>query len=568
MTQTWRLFAIGLALIVAGSFLAHSIQTAGGVTVRDVRFPADSGYVMSALLYTPPSATPAHRAPAVLVSHGYINTREMQSAFAIELSRRGFVVLAMDMTGHGYSQGTVGAQGYGGPAALRYLRSLPVVDTLNVGMEGHSMGGGPILAAAAKAPNDYVAMVLEGSTTGTFGRSGAGTPTFPHNVAVVFGQYDEFAPLMWQAKKGSEIGQTKKLLTLFGATNAVTPNTVYGSTDSGTARILFLPAVTHPMEHFSNAGVGHAVDWLQRTLKGAAAPRDPLDQIWLWKEVGTLTAFVGFVALLLGVFQVLLTMRWFAPLNVAAAPVLERRDGNWWLAFALTTLVPALTFYSFMKAGTILTPNRLFPEGVMNQLVVWALLNGVITLVVGAMLARRSPNARSAARGAWGKSLLIALVTVGVGYLSLVLMDALFTVDFRFWVVGLKPLDARHLRIALAYLLPWTAFFVVSLRALNRDLSVKDETASTQYITAALALCLGFAVVLSCQYASLYFTGVLLTPKEALNTIVAIQFVPLLAIIGVISAFTYRRTGTHAPGALICAMFVTWYIAAGTAIHA
>ena len=78
----------------------------------------------------------------------------------------GFVVLAMDMTGHGYSQGKVGSQRYGGPAALRYLRSLPTVDTLNIGLEGHSMGGGPILAAALDAPDDYRSMVLEGSSTG------------------------------------------------------------------------------------------------------------------------------------------------------------------------------------------------------------------------------------------------------------------------------------------------------------------------------------------------------------------------------------------------------------------
>jgi len=162
MRKTWLLSVAGALLIFAGSYLAHSIQTTGGVTVRDVRFPADSGYVLSALLYTPPSGTPEHRAPAVLVSHGYINTREMQSAFAIELSRRGFVVLSMDMTGHGYSDGRVGAQNYGGPAALRYLRSLPMVDTLNVGMEGHSMGGGPVLGAAAAVPTGYAAMVLEG----------------------------------------------------------------------------------------------------------------------------------------------------------------------------------------------------------------------------------------------------------------------------------------------------------------------------------------------------------------------------------------------------------------------
>ncbi|MEA1078817.1 hypothetical protein U8M15_28390, partial [Klebsiella pneumoniae] len=79
---------------------------------------------------------------------GYINTREMQSPFAIELARRGFVVLAMDMRGHGYSEGAVKFPGsdLGGAAALRYLTSLPFVDKANAGLEGHSMGGVPISA--------------------------------------------------------------------------------------------------------------------------------------------------------------------------------------------------------------------------------------------------------------------------------------------------------------------------------------------------------------------------------------------------------------------------------------
>ena len=120
MLRKWGLLALGLMLIVGGSALAHAIQTSNGVTVTQVRYPGEAGVVMSGWLYRPARATAAHRAPAVLASHGYINTAEMQSAFAIELSRRGFVVLAMDMTGHGKSGGGVGGQGFGGPAALRY----------------------------------------------------------------------------------------------------------------------------------------------------------------------------------------------------------------------------------------------------------------------------------------------------------------------------------------------------------------------------------------------------------------------------------------------------------------
>jgi len=567
MKKNWGLFVAGWVLILGGSFLAHRIQTAGGVAVTDIRFPGDSGVTMSGLLYTPSGAAAAagqQRHPAVLVSHGYINTREMQSPFAIELSQRGFVVLAMDMTGHGYSRGRVGSQGYGGPAALRYLRSLPNVDTLNIGLEGHSMGGGPILAAAVRAPNDYRAMVLEGSAPGVFGgKSTAGTATFPRNLAVVFGRYDEFANLMWREPKGSDIGGSEKARALFGVTGTVVPDSVYGSIENGSARMLHLPAITHPAEHFSVAGVAPAVDWFQRTLRSVPHARASTDQTWIWKEVGTLAAFVGFVLLLLGTFELLLHTPYLAKLNVPAIPTVEVRGPRWWLAFVVTAAVPALTFYPFMKFGELFTATRVFPQRVMNQLIVWALLNGLLTMVLSAGLRGSRPKFRMNS----AKSFFLALGTIGVGYASLALVDSLFTVDFRFWVLGLKPLDATHFRIALTYVVPWTVFFMTSLRALNIYMAVKNEKAATQYWAAALAMCLGFVTLLLVQYGWLFGTGKLFSPAQALNTIIAIQFVPLLAVVCLISAFTFRRTNATAPGAFICAMLITWYIVAGTAVH-
>jgi pimeloyl-ACP methyl ester carboxylesterase len=536
------------------------VQTAGGVRVADVRFPGD-GITQSGLLYVPASASPQHPAPAVLVSHGYINTREMQSPFAIELARRGFVVLAMDMAGHGYSQGAVFAPpDMGGPAALRYLRGLPFVDKANVGLEGHSMGGVPVLAAAADQPHGYRSLVLEGSTLGLLGTK---APAAPKNLEVVFGQFDEFAPLMWQVPKGSQVAASKRLQALFGATGPVVAGQVYGDLAAGTARKLVNPPVTHPWEHFSRAGVGAAVDWFQTTLAGAAAPRPADDQIWLWKEVGTVVAFGGLILLMMGTFELLLGLPVFAALAQPMEPVAKRRGWKWWLAFVLTAAVPALTYYPLMKVGQLFLPMRLFPQSIQNQLLVWALANGLITLVLSFVLR----GGRPAFSNRWGRSALIAAATVAVGYLSLVLVDALWHVDYRFWVLGLKPLDGRHALMAMPYFVLWAVYFLIAVRALCANLAVRGEGFVVQHGLWKLAMCLGFVGLLAYEYGALFTTGLLATPAEPLNTIVAIQFVPLLAVVGALAAFTYRRTNSYVPGALICAALLAWYVTAGTATH-
>ena len=557
--RKWLAFALAWVLILGGSFLAHVIQTNHGqVKVAEVRIQAEEGVTVSGLLYTPSSATPARPAPAILVSHGYINTREMQSPFAIELSRRGYVVLAMDMTGHGYSGGIVGTVGFGGPAALKYLKSLPVVDKASIGMEGHSMGGGPVMAAAVSDPEGYRAIVLTGSTPGLLG---AKAPVNPKNLAIVFGQFDEFAPLMWGVPKGSDVETSKKLQKVFGVTSPVVEGQVYGDIAQGTARRLTNPRVTHPWEHFSQAGIGDTVDWFQKTIPAPAA-RPPSDQVWFGKELGTLIAFAGLIGLILATFDLLLGFAPFAALNEPAQPAVERRDGRWWLSLVISAALPALTYFPLMKIGQVFFPMAPFPQWIQNQLLVWALGTALLTLLIGLVL-----KSRAVFTNRWALSAAAAAVTIAVAYLSLVIVDAVFNVDYRFWVLGLKPLNAARAAELPAYLVLWTLFFLVAIRALCANIAVRGEGFIAALGWAKIAMAAGFFVLVIWEYATLFTTGFLGTPKEPLNVIVAIQFVPLLAVIGVIGAFTYRRTNSYVPGALICALLISWYVTSGTANH-
>jgi pimeloyl-ACP methyl ester carboxylesterase len=552
----WRLFFLGWALVLVGGLLAHLIQTAGGVTVSEVRYPGASGESLSALLYTPPGANPAHPAPAVLASHGYINTREMQSPFAIELARRGFVVLAIDMAGHGESGGAVGTDDGGGPDGLKYLQRLPFVNRDEIGLEGHSMGGVPVIGAALSQPDGYRSMVLEGSTTPEIGQMGGPSATFPRNVQVVFGRYDEFAPLMWHEPKGALVGDSAKMKALFGQSAPVQPGQIYGDMAKGTARRLMIPPVTHPMEHFSAAGIGAAVDWFQQTLTGEASPKPPGDQIWVWKDVGTLVSLIGFAVLVLGTFDGL------AP-RLKADPAGPLSLWRWALAFLATTLLPAVTFFPLMKVGFAFFPSKIFPEWVANQLSVWVLANAGLGLVV-ALILRQGPTRWS---GGWLRPMALGVASAGMGYVAIFVCDVVFKTDFRFWVVGLRPLDRPHALDALAYLPIFLVSFLALQRGLISGLVSRRRSALGQFVTGVLAMSLGFILLLAWQYGSLMTTGLLATPPEALNAIIAIQFVPILGFVGLAGVFTWRRTGGFVAGATLCALVVTWYVVAGTATH-
>lgn len=559
----YRLAALGAILIIAGSVLAFLVQGSGGVEVREARWRTPEGAVMSGLLYRPPGLEAGRRAPAVLLSHGYINTREMQSPFAIELARRGFVVLAMDMTGHGGSGGNVGAAGFGGPSALAFLRSQPFVDRDQIGLAGHSMGGGPVLAAARAEPEGYRAVVLVGSAPGLFGPPDEARPDFPRNLNVVFGGLDEFSALMWRTPKGTDLPGSEKLKAVFGVASPVEPGRIYGDPTLGTARRLDLPRITHPWEHFSSGGVAPAVDWMQARLEGEARPLPAGDQVWVWKEAGTLLALVGAGLLLLGAFELALGLPWLGQLRRSPEPAAAVRGIGGWLALGLTAVLPALTYLPFMKLGALWFPSALFPQWVQNQLLAWTLANTVLAIVIALFLRRGRPVFSVDIP----RSLVAAVLSVGAVALALAAVDRLLHVDFRFWVIGFRPLTEARWPIFLAYLPLWTLHCVIVVRGLCALLAVDGASRRLTYLTAAGVMGGGFFVLAALQYATLFATGLLLTPTEPLNVIVALQFIPLLALVGIIAVFTWRRTNSYLPGALICALFLSWYVTSGTANH-
>lgn len=559
--QPWALFVAGLVVIVVGLLFAHFIQTSNGVSVKPVAFEREDGKTIRALLYTPENATAATPAPGILAVHGYINSREVQSGFAIEFARRGYVVLAPDQSGHGYSDAPAFAAGFGGPASLTYLRSLDMVDTQNIGLEGHSMGGWSILAAAATYPDDYKSMVLQGSSTGA-PFAVEGTPEWPRNLGLVYSRFDEFSGFMWGTPNAANIGTTDKLKTLFGTTEDVSAGTLYGDIQTGTARVLYQPGVTHPGDHISPAAIGHAIDWFAQTLDGAA-PIAPEKQIWVFKEAGTAIALVGFVLLLLGAFELLLAVPYFHALKAAPTGyAFQTRGLKWWTLAIISMLLPVLTFYPlFVLSAVALPASMLLPQAITTQVVVWAILTASILSGIGLFLRgeRVMPHQHV------GSALLIAIVTVLIGYMATWVASSLFHLDFRFWFVGVKLLSVAQAQIALIYLPLFGIYFFLASRALHLGGDIATDPAWKNYGANVAILAGGFFVFLIVQYATLFATGNLLFSLLPLETIIMHQFVPLMVFIALVSTFTYRRTGSIWPGVSVNTLVVTWYVVAGQA---
>lgn len=129
------------------------------------------GFRVNALLTKPSGEMPAEGWPAIVFIHGYIppsiyETRgQPYSAYVDYFARNGFVVLKIDLRGHGESEGNAGGGYFGSDYvvdALNAYAALQDTDFVNrkaIGMWGHSMAGN-ILMRSAVVKQDIPAVVI------------------------------------------------------------------------------------------------------------------------------------------------------------------------------------------------------------------------------------------------------------------------------------------------------------------------------------------------------------------------------------------------------------------------
>ncbi len=558
-------------LALGGGYVADLVRTDfGTVSVRDVTRLAPDGARQSGTVYLPAGATAEAPAPGVLAIHGYLNDRETQSPYAIELARRGYVVLALDQRGHGDAAPPAFGAGFGGPDGLDWLRSLPMVDPDRIVLSGHSMGGWAALIAADARPDDYASIVISGSSTGTFGAP-EGTADAPRNLGLIYARYDEFSDLMWGAPSGATAPATEKMRTLFGTDDPVVPGVLYGDLEEGTARWLAQPEQTHPMNHVTPSGVAPVIEWVQRTVP-APNPLPSDDQLWHLKEIGTGMGLLGFFLMLIAAGGLWLRAPAFAPLRAPPAEAGGASGLGWWAGAAVLAVVPIVTYLPLQNAASDWLPvGPWFPQEITNGVAFWAVANAAIAFVLFLLwflvAGRRAGFAGVGLRGGALRSLGLAAATVGSAYLLLALTRLAFGTDFRAWVVAVRPLDADRLVAAAAVLPFFVAFFLVLGLVLHgqlRSAGSDDDRGAT--VMNGVLLGAGFAGFLAWQYVPL-FAGRPLPFGEPLLTIVAIQFLVLLPVAGLLSTVLFRATGRIWPGAFANGTWIALYVAMSQATH-
>ena len=485
-----RMLICSLVIVLCFSFLACLFNTGMfSVNVSRIQFNTDNG-VLSGLLYMPKGASESSPRPAVIVTHGYLNSAEMQDANAIELSRRGYVVLALDMYDHGHSNINESVYEPYAPYgaflmtwapfwvnsmndAVKYMYDQPYVlkdEKGNgiLGVTGHSMGGFSSTMAVANDEQAFAesgirrirANLTEGSDFGYSGIFGVTAEVFDQSaggriLGKVAAQYDEFFFGAPEDPAGT-VRKKNYVATPDGKTflqqESGEANTWYETSDGG-ARIIYEPAQTHPWNHFSKTTTGYAIEFYTKAFEEYQDGIRQIpagDQIWQFKEASECVALVGFILFLLAVAKTLIALPFFSGANTGTLKVQQGAVGarRWIgiLVMIIAILLPAILFetlYGWDSASVGMTvvfwaALALALCGCAFGVVQFVrlkdkrfLVGGCFALVSGGLLAILSRMSLYTESTVWTGPVVndIGKWTVGCTLISLLIMSLVFLFD-------------------------------------------------------------------------------------------------------------------------------------------
>lgn len=334
----WLVTLMLVALL--SSFFASTVQNSFfSVKVDKVSFETERGE-LSGYLFIPKGVSDTNPAPAVVLTHGYLNNAEMQEIGAIELSRRGYVVLAFDMYDHGDSTWDTPAAFSFFPRAVydavQYMYDQDyVLKAANgdgmIGISGHSMGGFSSSYAVIFDEMDFVtngyrkiaAALPVGADFRYIGVANPETYFGPRSAGIVAAHWDQFffdnvTPAADGSVRYKDFANDPVGLKFLGRDDEGTAEASTWYQRDGGTRIIYTPDETHPQNTWSLETGKNTIEFFEAAFEyqlGLHADLGDLEsydidinkngQVWWLKEAFTMVALVALFLMIFPAFMIL-----------------------------------------------------------------------------------------------------------------------------------------------------------------------------------------------------------------------------------------------------------------------
>lgn len=425
----------GLSMIVLvfsiflSSLFASMVQSDWGkISIKTVHFAARDQQTVVYDLFKPDSATEENKAPLIVVIAGFQRSRETQAHVALELARRGFVVINIDPYSQGDSSSSQGIQGgaiatvegYGSFDIIDYVYDheevYPFVDKARIGVTGHSAGGNAAYQAAvyfgkqavnnngiSKVHSVYISgYVISFNSSISYSKSNMGMDYALYDEGAFRNTLNTSAPeaynkadMSWAIESHLFVnsGLTKQGLPNIPDNEQIKIGQIYGNPNLGNMRQVFNTKIIHAFQPYSREANANNISFFEIAMDFRSNTLTPYQQTWQLKEVFTTISLVASLAMLIPLTCLIYQLPFFK--KSRSQPVIDQTKRtlgsviNYVVVFLITATFAALTYLPSSKLTFILFPEAsqsvntwFFPQRMNNTVAVWAVLSGAFAFLV------------------------------------------------------------------------------------------------------------------------------------------------------------------------------------------
>lgn len=552
---------LSLVLFVSGFSIASASETAGGkVDVDRIDFITDEGYKMSAKLYVPQNATTETPAPGILALPGGNAALENLSNVAIELSRRGYVVMAVDPLTIGRSE-IVNRPDVGSRAAMDYLMSLNFVDSNRIGATGHSAGSGRAKWAVTTDPDQSV--IRDGVkgvfylAAGTFNLEGVDMGIFIGNFDNTYGQ----------GKLSPRDILTSDSFTEQLGVNPIVSGQWYDMAD-GSKRVFYTGTSGHPTALVLPEPILDMVDFFEHTL--GPAPMPAKGTAYAGKEIGTSIGIIAVLIMMFPVISILVDTKFFSSIiRPMPAPVSGVNK-----PFLFYLIMPAIIntlicqWAIFNGQNWLGKVNHILRINNTNGFVFWFGCSALLSVTILAIRFKwdgtiDKERITTHAKTTWPnffKALLLGFMAVGVVYMMTYFAEVFWGLSPRVWKVQVNVLNGTRWGLFATYFPLYLLFFGVFNFSQTIGLKIRGQSEAgftalvwlTSFIPAGLFLMYAYGKLFLTGYTAITNVQMSRANSTLLNCVLT-YFITCK-----VTTFCYKKTGGYHTGAVINAIIMTW----------
>ncbi|MDY6367766.1 MAG: alpha/beta hydrolase [Clostridia bacterium] len=461
------------------------------------------------------------------------------------------------------------------------------------------------------------------------------------NAALAYAYYDEGAFRYQGDNTALEVISLRFINEVNGAYNEYTSYEIdkdYGNMADGTYRIIHREKTNHCFEMYDGESISNTIAFFTDSL-GVSTSIAPTSQTWFGKEFSNCISLVCGFMLVISLSGVLIAnVKFFglakgkkivngeyveensteacetalavaadivkntvneevkqtspAAETVAAAEPKKRTTYSkmmFWTTFIVTAIIACLDYVPLAYLSIKWLPDAannvftfLFPARMVNAVLFWATLNGLIGLIIffGTILIEnlvvylKAKKKGEKAKLDWSKfkplkidlkgiliTLLLSVILFGAFYLADQVSYWIFHQDFRFMLISASPLTWRFVVTWLEYLPLIFIFYVSNSIRVNCGIGFEGWSEKKVFIIGAIGNSVGLAFILLINYFCFFTTGSPFygyyggTATEVwlyINMVFALT--PMMFILPIFNRLFYRQTNRVWLGPIVTSM--------------